>query len=371
MIPSYTISKGRLVGVPFRLARCDTGKTLNPSAIVLHETAGPLTKDNCVKYFEGKEAGVQRKVSAHIVIDRDGTVTQMVPFNKRANHAGASSWRGKQYCNGFTIGIEIVGPGEIDPKTRRAWFQKSGGFSEAEVKPTPKAFQKSHDPGKQGLLWLPYTPEQIASTKAVCRAIMEEYEDCNEILTHYLISPGRKVDVNPLFPLDEVRRYAEGHDDKPDVAPVVVPDPVPVAVAPQPATVAVPVLVSGPSPVQVSANQPMTLTDLTSVSRHIGLAVRFRNWVRGVLGLGVSGYALGFVDYTKGVYNELASFVQSNALILAVVGAFASLWLLERISRGGLVAAQEGRYLPSGAVGAGMGQDSPLPGPRGDDLAGS
>ena len=47
------------------------------------------------------------KVSAHVLIKRNGEVIQFVPFNKRAWHAGVSSYKGKNDCNNFSIGIEL------------------------------------------------------------------------------------------------------------------------------------------------------------------------------------------------------------------------------------------------------------------------
>lgn len=49
------------------------------------------------------------KVSAHVLIKRNGEVIQFVPFNKRAWHAGVSSYKGKNDCNNFSIGIELEG----------------------------------------------------------------------------------------------------------------------------------------------------------------------------------------------------------------------------------------------------------------------
>lgn len=49
------------------------------------------------------------KVSAHVLIKRNGEVIQFVPFNKRAWHAGVSSYKGKNNCNDFSIGIELEG----------------------------------------------------------------------------------------------------------------------------------------------------------------------------------------------------------------------------------------------------------------------
>lgn len=49
------------------------------------------------------------RVSAHVVIGRDGTPTQYVPFGRRAWHAGVSSYAGRSACNDFSIGIELEG----------------------------------------------------------------------------------------------------------------------------------------------------------------------------------------------------------------------------------------------------------------------
>ena len=51
----------------------------------------------------------QLKVSSHLLIRRDGTLLQFVPFANRAWHAGASSYRGRERCNDFSIGIELEG----------------------------------------------------------------------------------------------------------------------------------------------------------------------------------------------------------------------------------------------------------------------
>ena len=50
-------------------------------------------------------------VSAHYVIDEDGTVTQLVDEDKRAWHAGKSYWRGVTDVNSASVGIELVNPG--------------------------------------------------------------------------------------------------------------------------------------------------------------------------------------------------------------------------------------------------------------------
>lgn len=49
------------------------------------------------------------KVSAHLLIRRDGEIIQYVPFDKRAWHAGQSNYQGRERCNDFSIGIELEG----------------------------------------------------------------------------------------------------------------------------------------------------------------------------------------------------------------------------------------------------------------------
>jgi AmpD protein len=49
------------------------------------------------------------QVSSHFLVRRDGEVVQFVPVERRAWHAGASSWRGRGRCNDFSIGIELEG----------------------------------------------------------------------------------------------------------------------------------------------------------------------------------------------------------------------------------------------------------------------
>jgi len=51
----------------------------------------------------------QLKVSAHILINRQGVISQYVPFDKRAWHAGHSEYAGRSRCNDFSIGIELQG----------------------------------------------------------------------------------------------------------------------------------------------------------------------------------------------------------------------------------------------------------------------
>ena len=55
----------------------------------------------------------ERKVSAHVLIRRNGKTVQFVPFNRRAWHAGISTYEGQENCNDFSIGIELEGTDKI------------------------------------------------------------------------------------------------------------------------------------------------------------------------------------------------------------------------------------------------------------------
>lgn len=193
----FAIRNGRVSGARFVPARVSGGE-IRPTLIVLHDTAGRLDKGSSVRWFQDPTC----QTSAHFVVERDGEVVQMVRTDRKAAHAGKSQWRGRAFCNAFAVGIEIVSPGKLDA-SGRAWFGPSG------VTGIVRSATPEHGDG----WWLPYTQAQIEAVKSLCRAIVAEYPDCNEIVTHWQISPGRKIDTSPLLPLDEIRAFALGGTD--------------------------------------------------------------------------------------------------------------------------------------------------------------
>lgn len=64
----------------------------------------------------------QMKVSSHILVRRDGSITQFVPFHERAWHAGASNYKGRERCNDFSIGIELEGS-DTDTFSQQQYIQ--------------------------------------------------------------------------------------------------------------------------------------------------------------------------------------------------------------------------------------------------------
>jgi N-acetylmuramoyl-L-alanine amidase len=81
-------------------------RALPISMVVLHYTGMPSAAE-----AQARLTDPAAKVSAHYLIDEDGIVTQLVPEEKRAWHAGRSWWRGITDVNSASIGIELVNPG--------------------------------------------------------------------------------------------------------------------------------------------------------------------------------------------------------------------------------------------------------------------
>ena len=194
------------VPVPFRATPNKSG-AITPEVIVLHDTAGRLDGDSSVDWLCNKAA----KASAHFVVGRDGAVTQLAPTNIATWHAGQSRYAGRPNVNGFSVGIEIVNPGILQAAAggkARTWF--GGLFDVAgcgiEARATPE-----HGSG----LWMPYTEAQIEAVIGLCVALVLAYPTIADIATHWAISPGRKVDTNPLFPLEAVRARVFGRQDAP------------------------------------------------------------------------------------------------------------------------------------------------------------
>ena len=77
-----------------------------PDMLVLHYT-GMRTADEAVARLRDPEA----KVSAHYVVDEDGSILRLVAEERRAWHAGKGAWQGETDCNAASIGVEIVNPG--------------------------------------------------------------------------------------------------------------------------------------------------------------------------------------------------------------------------------------------------------------------
>jgi AmpD protein len=112
------------------------------------------------------------RVSAHVLIRRDGTIVQYVPFGQRAWHAGQSHYRGRPACNDFSIGIELEGTDAT-----------------------------------------PYTDPQYDRLAALVEALLATYPSLSidHITGHSDIAPGRKTDPGPSFEWERWRSILRSH----------------------------------------------------------------------------------------------------------------------------------------------------------------
>jgi N-acetyl-anhydromuramoyl-L-alanine amidase len=107
------------------------------------------------------------RVSSHVVIERDGAVTQYVRFTERAWHAGKSSYQGREACNDFSVGVEL-----------------------------------------EGTDTLPYEAAQYAALAQVVAALCAAYPRLSpdRLVGHSDIAPGRKTDPGPAFDWPRARQ---------------------------------------------------------------------------------------------------------------------------------------------------------------------
>ena len=97
------ILSGCASGPPINHTFTATGQDSRAQFLVLHYTA--LSFESAIEKLTKGEA------SSHYLVNRDGTIYELVPENRRAWHAGASSWKGQTQLNAASIGIEIVNCG--------------------------------------------------------------------------------------------------------------------------------------------------------------------------------------------------------------------------------------------------------------------
>jgi N-acetylmuramoyl-L-alanine amidase len=194
---SYAISVHRLSGsIPGAkdtrfIESPNRGATFVPSSptlIVEHYTAGP-SLDGTVRSFSDPE----RKASSQLVIDRDGTIVQMVDLNRVAWHAGESSWQNMPHVNLYSIGIEHVNAGLLKKVGSKyvAWW--GGVIPDKEVTII------------DGAPWHAYTQQQLAASLEVQKVLIGTYKTITDIVAHSDIAPGRKIDTGPAFPLSNFR----------------------------------------------------------------------------------------------------------------------------------------------------------------------
>jgi N-acetylmuramoyl-L-alanine amidase len=138
-----------------------------------HDTRGDAAIDVLLLHYTGMasaEAALDRlcdptaRVSAHYLIDEQGTIHALVPEARRAWHAGVSHWAGATDINARSIGIELVNPG--------------------------------HEFGYRG-----FPEAQIGALITLCHSILVRHPiPSARVLGHSDVAPMRKEDPGELFP---------------------------------------------------------------------------------------------------------------------------------------------------------------------------
>lgn len=206
------IDAGRLVisGQPCRfvLSPHIGGVIEAPTLVVVHETHCSMRRFASVEWLTAPRD--KNRTSAHFVIERDGTITQLVSTDRVAWHAGQSTWAGRGNCNTFSIGIELVGPGPYLPKGRgKAVCEATGQTVDVAELGLEPADWPDHPKGR---LWLAPTEAQMTACHGLIAAIKARYPSIEAVAGHYQISPRRKCDPSPLCDLDAL---ADALDVKP------------------------------------------------------------------------------------------------------------------------------------------------------------
>ena len=171
----------------------NVGGELRAKFLIVHFTAGS-SAESSVAWLSNPGASA----SAHLVIGRDGSITQLVPFNRVACHAGTSEWHGLRGMNQHSIGIELDNAGRLERQGERwrSWFGTVYADEDVMVARHPNLAEVCG--------WHVYTEAQLLATFKVCQTIIEKYALLG-IAGHDEISPGRKFDPGPAFPLDSFR----------------------------------------------------------------------------------------------------------------------------------------------------------------------
>ena len=173
-----------------------------PRYLIMHYTAA-TTAQSSINWFANKIA----KASAHLLIGRDGKITQFAPFDTITWHAGDSQFAGLVGFNKFSIGIELVNGGKLQ--------KTSGNFVcavDKRVVPDNEVMVAQHKNEKNDLPWHTYTEVQLDVAVEVSSLLIKTYS-LADVLGHEDIAPFRKSDPGPAFPMGSFRSKVMGRKD--------------------------------------------------------------------------------------------------------------------------------------------------------------
>lgn len=135
---------------------------------------------------------LRRSCFTHVFITRDGTVSQLVPFNYSVEHVSNQNWKGLSPVKDFTIAIELENVGELRHRGDTRYYERQQVISEGEV---------IRD--IQGRGWHKFTNAQIHSLFAVICALRSAYPSITDMVGHEEID--KAGDPGLIFPMEELR----------------------------------------------------------------------------------------------------------------------------------------------------------------------
>jgi N-acetylmuramoyl-L-alanine amidase len=198
-----SIEDDRLVGAGVSFIETpNKGGDLAPRYLVFHYTAGKSAASS-INWLTNPES----KASAHLVLARDGTLTQLAPFDVKTWHAGLSHWDGLSGLNSYSIGIEMdnAGPLKKVGDKYQAWFGTL--YAEDEV------VLAKHKLDDESGWWHAYTEIQIQKALELAQLLVRHY-DLKDVVGHEDIAPDRKRDPGPAFPLENVCASVLGREEE-------------------------------------------------------------------------------------------------------------------------------------------------------------
>lgn len=196
---------------PNRGRKGDKNAPVKHRWLVMHYTAGGSASES-INWMANPDADA----SAHIVIAKDGSITQMVPFNVVAWHAGESEWKGVKFLNGHSIGIELDGFGFLGNAGPGKWKFKSKSIPDSEV------VVATHKFGKPKGGWPKYPQKQLDVALELAALLVKTY-GLEDVIGHDDCSPGRKQDPGPSFDMAAFRAAAMAGGTLTDVSPAPAP----------------------------------------------------------------------------------------------------------------------------------------------------
>jgi N-acetylmuramoyl-L-alanine amidase len=174
-----------------------------PQYLIMHYTAA-TTEESAISWLVSPIA----QASAHLVIGRQGAVTQLAPFNIITWHAGKSSWGGLVGMNKYAIGIEMVNAGRLSKIGEKFICPVDKKVINADDVMVATHKNENHE-----ALWQEYTEAQLEVSQEIAALLVKTYK-LVDILGHEDISPIRKSDPGPAFPMKSFRARAMGRKNE-------------------------------------------------------------------------------------------------------------------------------------------------------------